>query len=271
MIWAAAGILRSWSGSPGSGVAYRGTAHAGPREYSTLHELLSYFAPRYGVTRLSEITWVHAVNTQARLRSACASAAMMLECDVRASPAGEIILAHPPDTTSDLTFAGLLDAVRPLDKGIKLDFKDPAVVPACLEALQAAPLAQPVLLNADIVQGQGAGPPAVDGAAFIAACTRRYPRGFLSLGWTTTAPPAGGYTAANVRAMLEQCAGRAGIVFPVRASLLPGAWAALQPLTRLPGAVLSLWDSRPVDAALYTWITTHLPRGDYLYDCVTLP
>jgi hypothetical protein len=236
-----------------------------------LHELLSYFAPRYGVTRLAEITWVHAVNTQARLDRACAPAAMMLEGDVRASPAGEIILAHPPATTSDLTFAALLDAIRPLGKGIKLDFKDSVVVPACLEALRAKPPAQPVLLNADIVQGQGAGPPAVDGAAFIAACTRLYPRGIRSLGWTTTAPPAGGYTVDNVCAMLEQCAGRAGIVFPVRASLLPGSWEALQPLTRLPGAVLSLWDSRPVDAPLYTWITTHLPRGDYLYDCVTLP
>jgi Uncharacterized conserved protein (DUF2181) len=236
-----------------------------------LHQLLSYFAPRYGVTRLAEITWAHAVNTQARLAHACASAAMMLECDVRASPTGAIILAHPPETTSDLTFAALLDAVRPLDKGIKLDFKDPAVVLACLEALRAAPPAQPVLLNADIVQGQGAGPPAVDGAGFIAACARLYPRGILSLGWTTTAPPAGGYTADNVRAMLEQCAGRAGIVFPVRASLLPGSWAALQLLTRHPGSVLSLWDSDPVNAARYSWITTHLPRGDYLYDCVTLP
>jgi menorin-like protein len=236
-----------------------------------LHPLLSYFAPRYGVARLAEITWVHAVNTQARLRSACASAAMMLECDVRASPTGAIILAHPPETESGLTFAALLDAARPLDKGLKLDFKDPDVVPACLEALRDAPLAQPVLLNADIIQGQGAGPPAVDGAAFIAACTRLYPRGILSLGWTTTAPPAGGYTGENVAAMLEQCAGRTGIVFPVRASLLPGSWAALQPLTRQPGAVLSLWDSDPVDPPLYAWITTRLPRGDYLYDCVTRP
>jgi hypothetical protein len=215
-----------------------------------VQQLLAYFAPRYGVTRLADITWVHAVNTRARLQSACASSVMMLECDVRASPTGEIILAHPPETESDLTFAALLDTVRTLDKGIKLDFKDPAIVPSCLGALQVAPLAQPVLLNADIVQGHGAGPPAVDAGAFMAACTRRYPRGVLSLGWTTTAPPAGGYTAANVGAMLDLCAGRAGIVFPVRASLLPDSWAALQPLTRHPGAVLSLWDSRPVDRAL---------------------
>lgn len=236
-----------------------------------MRQLLSYFASRHGVTRLADITWVHAVNTRARLRAACASSIMMLECDVRASPTGEIILAHPPDTASDLTFAALLDTVRTLDKGIKLDFKDPAVVPACLEMLRAAALAQPVLLNADIVQGQGAGPPAVDGGAFIAVCAQLYPRGILSLGWTTAAPPAGGYTVDHVRAMLDLCTGRAGIVFPVRASLLPGSWAALQDLTRHPDAVLSLWDSRPVDPPLYTWITTHFPQGDYLYDCVTLP
>lgn len=236
-----------------------------------MRELLAYFARRYGVTRPADITWVHAVNTRARLQSACASSVMMLECDVCAAPTGEIILAHPPATASDLTFAALLDTVRTLDKGIKLDFKDPAVVPAVLAALHAAPLAQPVLLNADIVRGQSAGPPAVDAGAFIDACTRRYPRGILSVGWTTVAPPAGGYSADNVRAMRALCAGRVGIVFPVRASLLPGSWAALQGLTRHPGAVLSLWDSGPVDQALYAWITTHFPRGDYLYDCVTAP
>jgi len=236
-----------------------------------VRQLLSYFAPRHGVTRLADITWVHAVNTRARLQSACASSVMMLECDVCASPTGEIILAHPPDTASDLPFATLLDTMRTLDKGIKLDFKDPSVVPACLEALRAAPLAQPVLLNADIVQGQGGGPPAVDAGAFIDACTQLYPRGRLSVGWTTTAPPTGGYSADNVDAMLDLCAGRTGIVFPVRASLLPGSWPALQRLTRHPDAVLSLWDSGPVDRALYTWITAHFPQGDYLYDCVTLP
>jgi hypothetical protein len=236
-----------------------------------VRQLLSYFAPRHGVTRLADITWVHAVNTRARLQSACASSVMMLECDVCASPAGEIILAHPPATAGDLTFAALLDTVRTLDKGIKFDFKDPTVVPACLATLRAAPLAQPVLLNADIVRGQGAGPPAVEAEAFIDACTRLYPRGLLSLGWTTTAPPTGGYSAENVDAMLALCAGRAGIIFPVRASLLPGSWAALQRLTRHPDAVLSLWDSQPVDAPLHAWITTHLPQGDYLYDCVTLP
>jgi hypothetical protein len=236
-----------------------------------MRELLAYFAPRYGVTRLADITWVHAVNTRAGLQSAGASSVMMLECDVRAAPTGEIILAHPPATESDLSFAVLLDTLRTLDKGIKLDFKDPSIVPACLAALRAARLAQPVLLNADIVQGQGGGPPAVEPGVFIDACTRLYPRGMLSLGWTTTAPPAGGYSADNVGAMLALCAGRAGIVFPVRASLLPGSWAALQALTRHPGAVLSLWDSRPVDQALRTWITTRFPQGDYLYDCVTLP
>ena len=235
-----------------------------------MRQLLSYFASRYGVSRLADITWVHAVNSRARLQSACASSVMMLECDVCASPTGEIILAHPPDTASDLPFAALLDTVRTLDKGIKLDFKDSSVVPACLAALRAASLAQPVLLNADIVQGQGAGPPAVDAMEFIEACTRLYSRGRLSLGWTTTAPPTGGYTAENVDAMLDLCAGRTGIVFPVRASLVPGSWPVLQRLTGHPDAVLSLWDSGPVDRALYTWITTHFPQGNYLYDCVTL-
>lgn len=49
----------------------------------------------------------------------------MLEADVvmRAAEPKEPIMAHPPDTDSDITLREWLEEVKDHQKGIKLDFK----------------------------------------------------------------------------------------------------------------------------------------------------
>lgn len=99
---------------------------------------------------------------------------------------GVPIAAHPPATTSDLTFEALVArfielalqpagddgshnqtqdqdsisaASRPLPLGLKLDFKEPRAVEPCLRMLQAAiakagpSWRHPIWLNADIFCG----------------------------------------------------------------------------------------------------------------------
>lgn len=49
----------------------------------------------------------------------------MLEADIiiRGRDPKEPIMAHPPDTDSDITLREWLEAAKEHDKGIKLDFK----------------------------------------------------------------------------------------------------------------------------------------------------
>jgi len=46
-------------------------------------------------------------------------------------------MAHPPYTTSDLTFSDFLKELKSTSKGLKLDFKDIEAVKPCLEELEA--------------------------------------------------------------------------------------------------------------------------------------
>jgi hypothetical protein len=48
------------------------------------------------------------------------------------------IMAHPPDTSSDLTFTDFIGTViqENARKGVKLDFKDFSVVEECLQVLK---------------------------------------------------------------------------------------------------------------------------------------
>lgn len=48
----------------------------------------------------------------------------------------EPIMAHPPDTQSDLTFSQWLDLVISKGKGLKLDFKTANSIEPCLKILQ---------------------------------------------------------------------------------------------------------------------------------------
>ena len=57
----------------------------------------------------------------------------MIEADIimRGCDSKEPIMAHPPDTDSDVTLKEWLEGVKEHNKGIKLDFKrwEPAFIP----------------------------------------------------------------------------------------------------------------------------------------------
>lgn len=63
---------------------------------------------------------------------------MFIEADILigTSSAGPI-MAHPPHTTSDLTFSDFLRAAKASSKGLKLDFKDVNALQSCLDELEA--------------------------------------------------------------------------------------------------------------------------------------
>ena len=206
-------------------------------------KLLPYLEQHFGITRPGDATWSHAVNDTGKLaRFLKNPAAMFIESDIRLSIARRAAVAvHPPETESDLTYEALISAVRTSNQPLKLDFKDPEILVACLELLDRQPLPMPVLLNADILQGNGANPSKFSAAGFMALCDKYYPHGILSIGWTTTADPSKPYTAQNIDDMLALTAGDPReITFPVRANLLRNSWEHLSRLlAERPGSTLA--------------------------------
>ncbi len=232
-------------------------------------QLSNYFKKEFEASKPGEIFWSHAVNSQEKLERALRdNSIMFIESDIRRSSDGTPVASHPPETESDLTFKNLIEKMTDSPKGLKLDFKDPEIVAICLEDLQTTRLTQPVLLNADVLQGNGANTSKFNAEEFIAQCQELYPSGTLSLGWTTTANPELGYTQANVAEMLTLCEGIDQATFPVRACLLPTSIDALNQLTQKKGYTLSVWNNEPVSKELAQWIKDHTDPVKTFYDFI---
>ncbi|NWW19543.1 F151B protein, partial [Falcunculus frontatus] len=147
------------------------------------------------------------------------------------------ILAHPPDTDSDITLQEWLAEMVSTNKGIKLDFKSLGAVGPSLELLGrlGQPLARPVWLNGDILPGPRGSREPLDARAFLGATTSSCPDATLSLGWTTgchqgQAPRlSAGYEWAMVQEMSRLCQPLPQpVTFAVRAALVPGSIPQLQ-------------------------------------------
>jgi len=151
---------------------------------------------------LTNITWAHAVNSKERLTDALKGPAQMLEADIvmgttkrKSDSEHEVpIMAHPPNTTSDLSFNKFLSAVikhnieERSKKGIKLDFKQLDCVEPVLQELRdkKKSINFPVWLNADVLPGPvNATTSPLDGKRFITLMKELLPKATLSLGWTT--------------------------------------------------------------------------------------
>ncbi|NXU09626.1 F151B protein, partial [Pardalotus punctatus] len=139
------------------------------------------------------------------------------------------ILAHPPDTDSDITLQEWLAEMASSNKGIKLDFKSLAAVGPSLELLGQVgqPLDTPVWLNADILPGPRGSRAPLDARAFLAAVTSR--RGRRGCAGGSEPPLSAGYEWPMVQAMSRLChALSQPVTFPVRAALVPGSVAQLR-------------------------------------------
>ncbi|KAM4576700.1 protein FAM151B isoform 3-T3 [Odontesthes bonariensis] len=217
---------------------------------------LQYFLKQRRIDRMdaAEVCWSHAVNSRSRLTEALTGPSHMIEADIIMSK--EPIMAHPPDTDSDVTLKEWLEAVKEHNKGIKLDFKrwEPAFIPpetvvvcnavfwfSCsLEAVSQslallgellAEQSCPVWINADILCGPGGQATPLDSQAFLSAVTALPTHTVLSLGWTTgwtAAIDNPGYSWDMVRTMEEKCRSLTHpVTFPVRAALLAQSFSQL--------------------------------------------
>ncbi|PKU36545.1 zinc finger fyve hypothetical protein [Limosa lapponica baueri] len=100
---------------------------------------------------------------------------------------GDPIMAHPPETDSDITLQEWLKEIVSTNKGIKLDFKSLEAVRPSLELLDDVKqhLRRPVWINADILPGPNGKSAVVDAEGFLDTVTSFFPDVTLSLGWTT--------------------------------------------------------------------------------------
>ncbi|NXA04564.1 F151B protein, partial [Sapayoa aenigma] len=87
------------------------------------------------------------------------------------------ILAHPPDTDSDITLQEWLAQMVDTNKGIKLDFKSPDALGPSLELLGRVErrLGRPVWINGDVLAGPGGGRAALDARGLLGAVTAAFP------------------------------------------------------------------------------------------------
>lgn len=120
--------------------------------------------------------WSHATNSLEKVVNAVQDPSITaVECDVMLGVALEggktfhdtPILAHPPNTESDISVASLLLRItqegtnqeKILTKHLKLDFKDIKAVEPTLKLLQTSNISSPheksIFLNADILVGPG--------------------------------------------------------------------------------------------------------------------
>ncbi|XP_063996769.1 protein FAM151B [Pogoniulus pusillus] len=192
---------------------------------------------RIGARDGAAVKWFHAANSKARAVEAARSDVHMIEADVLLRGGkggnGDPVMAHPPETDSDITLQEWLEEIFNTDKGIKLDFKSLEAVKPSLELLEHMKqhLRRPVWINADILPGPNGNSAAVDAKRFLDTVTSFFPNITLSLGWTTGWHPDKhnkGYDWAMVTEMAQICSMLSQrVTFPVRAALVPQSVAEL--------------------------------------------
>ncbi|XP_053277709.1 protein FAM151B isoform X1 [Pleuronectes platessa] len=216
---------------------------------------LDYLLSRRQIKRRdgAEVRWCHAVNSRSRLHEAVTGTTHMIEADIimRGHDPKEPIMAHPPDTDSDITLKEWLEAVKEHQMGIKLDFKSlEAVSPSVALLEKVLPdLSCPVWINADILSGPGGRATPLDPHAFLSALTTLPTQAVLSLGWTTgwtagTDNP--GYSWDMVHGIEEICRSlKHPVTFPVRAALLAQSFSQLTWLLQQSDRYsLTVWTSQ---------------------------
>ncbi|CAG5917861.1 unnamed protein product [Menidia menidia] len=271
-----------WGSGTSAGCGRRDAA-AGPSG-GMADASLRYFWEQGRVSRMdaAEVSWTHAANSRARLMEAltggCQPASTppepepktlspspysprpnpgpchMIEADVilRGCEPTEPVMAHPPDTDSDITLREWLEGVREHKKGIKLDFKSLEAVAPSLPLLTELLAEQklPVWINADVLCGPGGRARPLEPAAFLSA-----QGGPVTVkgSWLTGGPRVcAGYSWEEVHRMEEVCESLPNpVTFPVRAALLAESFSQLSwLLQQSPRYTLTVWTGEKDDFAL---------------------
>ncbi|GIY66217.1 protein FAM151B [Caerostris darwini] len=171
------------------------------------------------------------------------------------------IMAHPPDTSSDISLEMWIDRVihQNTGKGVKLDFKSLDVVESSLLILQryTEQLNFSLWLNADILYGPIlASTIPVKDDMFLLLCHQYFPEAVHSVGWTTnwfpTFPQESWlYEWMHVRKMADviRCFGYENhypsFTFPVRGIFASRSIRQLQWLLGVvPGSFLTVWSAK---------------------------
>ncbi|KAM4610816.1 protein FAM151B isoform 1-T3 [Polymixia lowei] len=210
-----------------------------------------------------QIHWSHAANSKHNITEALEGPSHMIEADIlmRGHDPKEPIMAHPPETDSDITLQEWLEEVMAHSKGIKLDFKSLEAVAPSMVLLEEvwAQLKSPVWINADILPGPRGKATPLDPQIFLGAVGHCSNDVVFSLGWTTgwtadTDNP--GYSWDMVREMEDVCRTlKHPVTFPVRAALLTQSFSQLKWLLRQSDRyTLTVWtgqnDNFPVQDLL---------------------
>ena len=154
-------------------------------------------AEYFKVKSSRDIKWSHATNSSYALAKALSSKCHMIEGDIlmgvcSSYPTTVAIMAHPPNTVSDLSFEDFILSIHNENnsindtaekKGVKLDFKDPEAVLCCLKFLKSISFDAPVFVNADIWDGNGGSGCTFVAKDFFSAVKSYAPNSVLSVGW----------------------------------------------------------------------------------------
>ncbi|CAF0780371.1 unnamed protein product [Brachionus calyciflorus] len=110
-------------------------------------------------------------------------------------------MGHSIEDPCDLSFESFIDISKNSKRGIKLDFKTHESLEPCLKHLKKLQneIKMPVILNADVFQGVNCDKTLIDSNYFVQICKEYFPRGILSLGWTTKPCSTTKYTLENVQ------------------------------------------------------------------------
>ena len=234
------------------------------------HDICFYF----GVSKIGEITWAHAVTSQALLqRYLNDPEIMMIEGDVSISANGEIIMAHPPATTSDLTFHEWLHRIAESGKGAKLDIKVPEVVDVCLNELRLmGGVNAPVFVNADIFPGPGSQQCPFVPSEFVGEVGKCCAKGVLSIGWQTQPVPGAKYTVDMIDEALAVAEQWNGLVtFPVRVVYAAASFPQLQRLLENDRYSLTLWNNEELTETEMAFLRENTDSNKTMYDLITWP
>ena len=232
-----------------------------------LKKILSYFNVKYP----GDIIWAHRVNSEKKLKEACNSeSVMMIEGDIIYSPESKkVVMAHPPERRSDLSFDEWLKEIIDKGKGAKLDFKDPRVISSCLKKVKELKPDVPIVIHADTVKGPGGEKPIINTNEFLKQIKNTYPQGLISIGWTTEIDPKEKYKKNYIEDMLKATEKvKEDITYPVRAYYLPKSLEEVKLLLKDPTTTITIWNNEVLPKDLLELIKKETDPERTFYDLI---